>query len=367
VRRAAVLVLAVLLLAPPAAAADRRVDRLLERAEELRGLELTRSPVDRLLGQSGLEVRRVDRRALARLVRETTQRELTATYLRDYGDVLRLLGVLQRGQDLRGVVEAALTAQVLGLYDPEKDALFLISSGDLEASASVVVHELVHAIQDRHFDLERGRFAARPADSDGELAAHSLAEGDALEVQLRYVTGSGLGALLAELASELGQLAGAPREGAVLPSFLQRQLEFPYTQGYDFVAALRERGGREAVDRAFRSPPRTTLSVLDPDRYLAGDPPPVQVGLPPPGPGLRRSFATTFGAADLGALVDDMEIGRAWRGGRLALDRAGARIRLTVVIASTRPDATAAALRLALPPSARVAARGRTVSVTISG
>jgi hypothetical protein len=37
------------------------------------------------------------------------------------------------------------------------------------------------------------------------------------------------------------------------------------------VRALRESGGWERVDAAFRDPPRRTAEVLHPERYLAGD------------------------------------------------------------------------------------------------
>ena len=39
------------------------------------------------------------------------------------------------------------------------------------------------------------------------------------------------------------------------------------------MRALRARGGQRLLDRAFRNPPRTSAAVLDPARYLAGDPP----------------------------------------------------------------------------------------------
>ena len=55
------------------------------------------------------------------------------------------------------------------------------------APRAVVAHEVVHALQDEHFRLTRGPFAPRPRDHDGELAAQALVEGDATEVQSRYV------------------------------------------------------------------------------------------------------------------------------------------------------------------------------------
>ena len=49
----------------------------------------------------------------------------------------------------------------------------------------VMAHELVHALQDQHFNLRR--FEKWPkGDSDAELAAHALVEGEATLVMILY-------------------------------------------------------------------------------------------------------------------------------------------------------------------------------------
>jgi hypothetical protein len=213
----------------------------------------------------------------------------------------------------------------------------------------------VHALQDEHFRLTRGRFAPRPRDHDGELAAQALVEGDATEVQSRYI--AALSPL--DLIGELGRtLRAVPGAGSDAPAaFLERQLIFPYTAGQEFVRALRARGGQRLLDRAFRNPPRTTAAVLDPARYLAGDPPARAVRLPA---GSYR-FATSFGAEDLVALTGNRSLARAWLGGRMGVGRRGLELRLAV----RRAGAVAAALRRTLPASAAVGFHGRIVCVRI--
>ena len=137
--------------------------------------------------------------------------------------------------------------------------------------APVVAHEVVHALQDEHFHLTRGPFAPRPRDHDGELAAQALIEGDATEVQSRYVSGLSPGELVSELARTLGR---SLRPVRTLGAVSRTRAALPLHGGPDFVRALRTRGGQRLLDRAFRHPPRTTAAVLDPSRYLAGDPPP---------------------------------------------------------------------------------------------
>ena len=81
------------------------------------------------------------------------------------------------------------------------------------------------------------------------------------------------------------------------------------------MKALREQGGQRLLDRAFRHPPRTTAAVLDPARYLAGDPPAQKVELPAE----KYALETTFGAEDLIALTGRDGLARSWLGGRIGV------------------------------------------------
>ena len=136
------------------------------------------------------------------------------------------------------------------------------------------------------------------ATPDGELAALALVEGDATDVQSRYVATLSAGDLVGELARTLGAVPQGAATG-VAP-FLERPLCFSTRPGRS-SCALRARG-RQPADRAFRHPPRTTAAVLDPARYLAGDPPPQAVRLP----AASYRFATSFGAEDVAALTGSL-------------------------------------------------------------
>jgi hypothetical protein len=181
-------------------------------------------------------------------------------------------------------------------------------------------------------------------------------EGDATEVQARYVAALSPGDLISELARTLGAVPRGSLAGAV--PVLQRELAYPYTAGQAFVRALRARGGQPLVDRAFRHPPRTTAAVLDPSRYLAGDPPARVLSLP----GRSYTLATTFGAEDLVALTGQEGLARGWLGGRLGVGSQGVDLRLATRVAAS----VAAALEHALPASSLVAFRGQLVCVRIA-
>ena len=139
--------------------------------------------------------------------------------------------------------------------------------------------------------------------------------------------------------------------------YLQRELVYPYNAGQEFVKALREQGGQRLLDRAFRHPPRTTAAVLDPSRYLAGDPPAAKVELPAE----KYALETTFGAEDLIALTGRDGLARSWLGGRIGVGPRGLELRL----ATRRAASVAAALEDVMPAAAAVGFRGQLVCVRI--
>jgi hypothetical protein len=326
-------------------------------AETLRGVSLGH-PV---------AVEHIDRTQAVALIRRLSAADADARRVAATDEALHLLGALSADQHLQTLATDGLASQVAGLYDPATDNLYVVDGATATATDSTLLHEVVHALQDSRYDLQRAVLRSRPFDADGQSAAQAVAEGDATEVQTRYLQSKGLSGVIDELGGSLSQMSEVPADQRSLPPFLQRSLEFPYIRGAAFIKQLRELGGNAAVDRAFRNPPRTTLQVMIPQRYLAGNRPPVNVRLPRPAPQARRMLSTTFGAADLLALGVDEQVARTWRGGKIALDRVGGRRTLSMVVSTVRPAALARALRRALPRKAQVRAERSSVSVRIVG
>jgi hypothetical protein len=317
---------------------------VIARAEQLRGLRTTHPLAVSTVTAAGMK-----RIVVRELAHEREPRSDAA-----WDDALHLLGVLARGQSLAQVQRRQLTGQVAGVYIPRSGRLYVLGAGG-NPPRSVIAHEVVHALQDEHFDLTHGAFAPHPGDHDGELAALALVEGDATDVQSRYVATLPAGDLLGEFARAL---AAVPQGVAAdTPPYLERRLLFAYSAGESFVRALRARGGQRLLDRAFAHPPRTSAAVLDPARWIAGDPPPQAVRLPAG----TFTFTSTFGAEDVAALTGKDALAQGWLGGRLGISRRGLDLRL-----ATRGAArVAAALRHVLPPAARVAFNGGLVCVRI--
>lgn len=331
-----------------------RIADLTARAERLRGLTLT----------GPIAVERLDRSELSGLMERLLTEDLDPDLSQGADDALHLMGVLRPGQALDEVVRAGLTRQVAGLYEPKADRLYLIKTRGAEATGSTVLHEIVHAIQDQRFNLDGPNFGANVEDEDGQAAAQALAEGDALEVQTRFIAEQGLGGLLGELGGAVNQLEGTPADQLRLPDYLQRSLEFPYTEGIRFVQALREEGGQDLLDRAFADPPDTTLAILEPERYIEGEDTSVTVDMPPPPSRARRVFDASFGASDIFALTGDRDRALDWRGGRVVVDRTGARGRLEIRIVTADPYGARDALREVLPADTTLTVSGSTLTAS---
>jgi hypothetical protein len=172
--------------------------------------------------------------------------------------------------DLHSFILELLTEQIAGYYDPETDE-FVIISDDEEFDALEQVahaHEYVHALQDQYHNLEL--LDEDELESEAAFAIQALAEGEATFVQTLFLVGGyfDMGQLL-NLVEESLTVDTAVLDSA--PPVLAHELEFPYLGGLEFVQALHDEGGFEAIDAAWRDLPQSTEQILHPQRYLDGD------------------------------------------------------------------------------------------------
>lgn len=185
----------------------------------------------------------------------------------------------------REFVIQLLTEQVAGFYRPKSKELFIADWNDLEQQRPVMAHELVHALQDQHFNLRR--FEDWPhGDSDRELAIHALIEGDATGVMYNFMfkpVGVDITRLpsLTGMADQLAAMGGGENEKvlAAAPNALRESLIFPYIYGAGFVQELVKKQGWPGVTRAFTELPQSTEQIIHYEKYAAKEAP-VKVALP---------------------------------------------------------------------------------------
>jgi hypothetical protein len=219
--------------------------------------------------------------------------EIPPRRLRGYERLLAYLGLAEPGLDLRQTFIEAATHGIAAFYNErEKCFAIVVDQGSGTAlDAMTTAHELVHALQDQHFDLSRFHRFAKYND-DATLAFSALSEGDACDVMLRFQFNGGSEGREGKApgdASRLMAFAGGTQSVPGLPPIFAQDMIFPYSYGSRFVSALLERGGSPAVDRAFRDPPVSTEQIIDPERYFSGDEPSI-IELPDIAEGLPEGW-----------------------------------------------------------------------------
>jgi hypothetical protein len=215
--------------------------------------------------------------------------------------------------DLREALGLLLGAELAGFYDPKARRMVLAADLSRDAQDITLYHELVHALQDQHFDLD-GAFDYRPDASDVQGALHALAEGDATNAMMDVFrvanAQTGNPASAAPVTQSLLRLSTilmeATPELRKVPGIVARSVMAPYADGLAFVTALRARGGGFAeVDRAFREPPRSTEQILHPEKYLAHEAV-IEVPVPSAAPGVTLpGFHDVVGEQGLRLLFEE--------------------------------------------------------------
>jgi hypothetical protein len=235
--------------------------------------------------------------------REELREGVIADFTDDYPEVdaardqrtMVAFGIIEPGTDIRELYSELYGGQVAGYYDPETGELVVVLDGDgdegeLTASEEfTLAHEITHALQDQHFDIDAGVFDTEDATDDVSLAATALIEGDATLLQGLYLQDDPRFArdLFAEYdeMEEDDALEGYPPVVVAL-------LLFPYNQGFEFAEALYDEGGYDLINQAFTEPPTTTEQILHPDKYLEGEVG-EEVTVIDPGETLGGEWATT--------------------------------------------------------------------------
>ena len=297
----------------PADAAD--VERVAERLERVRELDFKRLPPVRTISPE--EARD---EALAILDKEYPDERREADQL-----VLTLLGLLPRDSDLRELAGTVFGEEVAGFYDDNKKRMTIVegSAGGREGEVTLA-HELTHALEDQHFDLD-----SESGLDDARSARLALLEGTATVAMLDYTARHLTPGLVGrrELLDQIA-LVDLLETSSDLPPYMQRSLVFPYARGARFVDAI---GTWGPANEALRGDgPVSTEQVMHPEKYRSGERPAAVRPGPSPGSEWKRASRGTVGEFDTAELIRSSDsavrasrAGAGWGGGRYVLWRRG--------------------------------------------
>jgi hypothetical protein len=210
------------------------------------------------------------RAEIERAVMKNLDDEITPADMHAAEVTLKKLGLAPPEFQYRTLMIRLLTEQVAGYYEPKTRQFYLADWIDIDGQKPIIAHELTHALQDQHFNLRR--FDHWPkGDSDAELAAHALIEGDATMTMAMYVSSNPFRALT--FLKSMGAMSIATEELDKAPRALRESLLFPYQEGMSWTRALHKQGGWAGVSKAFTSLPQSTEQILHPDKYFAREAP----------------------------------------------------------------------------------------------
>ena len=249
----------------PAVVEEMRDDlgELMVEAEQVRGLPFIATPTVVILDDAEFTQR------VSVLVTEDLDEEELAIDSAFFS----MLGMLDPGTDLYTLLIDLYAEQVAGFYDGDAEEMVVPAApeGFTPLQRITVLHELVHALTDQHFDFNDGyEVLIDDGTGDDASAFQALIEGDATRSQFVYLEG------MSPTEAVQAATEALSYDSSVLdsiPSWMQADLTFPYDQGLVFVDAIVSTGGLAAVDEAYQEPPATTEQILDVAKYNRNEQP----------------------------------------------------------------------------------------------
>ncbi len=269
--------------------------------------------------------RHVSREEMMREVDGELEREVPPSVVTGLTAALIALGLAPRDFDYLTAVRILMGEKLAGFYQPRTKTMFIAQDLPENEQTATLHHELVHALQDQHFNLGP-RVAYREGAGDEQAALHALAEGEAMHVMVDLMLAPHNKSALDLTEEQLAAMEADQTMDGDVPQILVRSLLSPYFDGQRFVSALRRRGGWDAVTKAWSAPPMSSEQLLHIAKYDAKEPPIQVAAPPPPAAEYRREFRDVLGEQGLRAVLQEWHSGpvgaalaSGWGGDQLAV------------------------------------------------
>ncbi len=192
---------------------------------------------------------------------------------------LRMVGLLPADCQLKRTMLDLLQEQVGGYYDLDKGALYLVDRGQPLPpliQRVMLAHELTHALDDQHVDLDAFLQPLLGQSEDQDLAAMSVVEGSATALMTRYMAKAALsgrfdaGQLQAYTQREMQRsrkLLDAPRYFTAMLGAYVCGMEFLARGNLMAVLAGKGTSIGDNLLAAAKDAPQSTEQILHPKKY----------------------------------------------------------------------------------------------------
>ena len=208
--------------------------------------------------------------------------------------VLKKFGLLDRDFNLKPFLLALLKEQIEAYYDPKTKTVNMLDWISPDEQKPVLAHELTHALQDQHLDLDKWSDQTPPdvshtasedsehlAKDEEDTAREAVTEGQATAVMMDNML-KPMGKSLVkdpEIVEFIKQKMAGSEDSPVLaraPLLLSESLLFPYREGLSFEQDIwMDRGQNAAFAGALDRPPSSSWEIMNPRAYEQGRIPPI--------------------------------------------------------------------------------------------
>jgi hypothetical protein len=236
--------------------------------------------------KSKVKKRLTTRDAVEKYLDEKMKDDKDAKRLERSEIVLKKFGMLDEDFQLQPFLVSLLKEQIAGYYDSKTKTVNLLDWIAPDAQRPVLAHELTHALQDQHVNLDKWEDQSSDdlshnatednrhiATDEEDTAREAVLEGQAMAVLVDYkLKPAGLSILsnpdgVKQMADEQGSDADSPVL-ARAPLVLQESLLFPYREGLKFeVDMLKDKGATGAFAGVLDRPPATSYEIMNPHAY----------------------------------------------------------------------------------------------------
>jgi hypothetical protein len=202
--------------------------------------------------------------------------------------VLKKFGLLDRDFDLKPFLLALLKEQIEAYYDSKTKTVNLLDWVDVDEQKPVLAHELTHALQDQHVDLEKWGDQTPPdvslnyrddvdhlAKDEIDTAREAVVEGQATAVMMDNIL-KPMGKSLIKDPEVVdfikNQMTGSDNSPVLAraPLLLSESLLFPYREGLSFEQDVwMDKGQTAAFAGALDRPPSSTWEIINPREFEA--------------------------------------------------------------------------------------------------
>ncbi|MCK9614017.1 MAG: hypothetical protein M0R48_00770 [Candidatus Omnitrophica bacterium] len=252
----------------------------------------------------------ISRENIKKYMEKKLQEEVKDEEIEQDKKLLVKLGIISPGADYKKMIIELFTRNVAGFYEPKENKMYVVDEAASSFSpflpSEVVIHELVHALQDQYIMLDYLDEDLKKANDDKALAMKSVIEGEATYVSFSimadYIKKRTSGGPQSKVFDSMDMEKFILESMMLMTKSLSPEFEnkalihyllFPYINGGLFIKYAYDNGGWKKVDSVYKNYPLSTEQIIHPEKYFLVEDKPL------PLPGKNFSFLAQDGYKEI--------------------------------------------------------------------